>query len=51
MKTHNNKSNFKLFKTKNKMMFFTKNLKNARFKKKLSYKFTKLFNIKNVVDS
>ena len=31
------------------MMFFIKNLKNARFKKKLFYKFTKLFNVKNVV--
>ena len=32
-------------------MFFTKNLKNARFKKKLFYKFTRLFEIKNVVES
>ena len=30
-------------------MFFTKNLKNARFKKKLFYKFTKFFEIENVV--
>ena len=32
-------------------MFFTKNLKNARFKKKLFYKFTEFFDIKNVVES
>ena len=32
-------------------MLFTKNLKNARFKKKLFYKFTKFFKIKNVVES
>ena len=31
------------------MIFFTKNLKNTRFKKKLFYKFTKLFEIKNIV--
>ena len=31
-------------------MLFTKNLKNARFKKKLFYKFTKFFNIKDVVE-
>ena len=32
-------------------MFFTKNLKNARFKKKLFYKFTEFFNVKDVVES
>ena len=32
-------------------MFFTKNLKNAKFKKKLFYKFTELFEIENVVES
>ena len=32
-------------------MLFTKNLKNARSKKKLFYKFTKLFEIENVVES
>ena len=32
-------------------MFFTKNLKNARLKKKLFYKFTKFFEIENVVES
>ena len=32
-------------------MFFTKNFKNARFKKKLFYKFTKFFDVKNVVES
>ena len=51
VKTHNNKINFKHFKVRNKMMFFTKNFKNARFKKKLFYKFTEFFNIKNVVKS
>ena len=48
---HNNKINFKYFKVKNKMIFFTKNFKNAKFKKKLFYKFTKFFEIKNVVES
>ena len=33
------------------MMFFTKNLKNAKFKKKLFYKFTEFFDVKNVVKS
>ena len=33
------------------MMLFTKNFKNARFKKKLFYKFTKFFDVKNVVKS
>ena len=32
-------------------MLFTKNFKNARPKKKLFYKFTGLFEIKNVVES
>ena len=32
-------------------MLFTKNFKNAKFKKKLFYKFIKLFNVKNVVES
>ena len=50
-KAHNNKISFKHFKIKNKMMLFTKNLKNARSKKKLFYKFTKSFEIKNVVES
>ena len=31
-------------------MFFTKNFQNIKFKKKLFYKFTKLFEIKNVVE-
>ena len=33
------------------MMFFTKNFKNAKFKKKLFYKFIKFFDVKNVVES
>ena len=33
------------------MIFFTKNFKNAKFKKKLFYKFTELFDVKNVVKS
>ena len=32
-------------------MFFTKNLNNVKFKKKLFYKFTRFFEIKNVVES
>ena len=32
-------------------MLFTKNFKNAKFKKKLFYKFTKFFEIENVVES
>ena len=51
VRTHNNKINFKYFKVKNKVMFFTKNLKNVRSKKKLFYKFMKFFEIKNVVES
>ena len=49
VKTHNNKINLKHFKVKNKVMFFIKNLKNVKSKKKLFYKFTKFFEIKNVV--
>ena len=30
-------------------MLFTKNFKNARFKKKLFYKFTEFFDVKNIV--
>ena len=33
------------------MMLFTKNLKDVRSKKKLFYKFTRLFEVKNVVES
>ena len=51
VKTYNNKINRKQFKVKNKMIFFTKNFKNVKFKKKLFYKFTRLFEIKNVVES
>ena len=48
---HNNKINFEYFKIKNKMMLFTKNFKNVKFKKKLFYKFMKLFEVENVVES
>ena len=51
VRTHNNKINLKYFKVENKIMLFTKNFKNARFKKKLFYKFTKLFEVENVVES
>ena len=51
VRTHNNKISFKYFKVENKMMLFTKNFKDVRLKKKLFYKFTKLFEIKNVVES
>ena len=51
VKAHNSKINLKHFKVENKVMLFTKNFKNARFKKKLFYKFTKFFEIKNVVES
>ena len=50
VRTHNNKINFKHFKVENKVMLFTKNFKNVRFKKKLFYKFTKFFEIKNVIE-
>ena len=50
-RTHNNKTSSKHFKIENKMMLFTKNLKNARPKKKLFYKFTRLFEVKNIVES
>ena len=51
VKTHNNKTNFKHFKVEDKVMLFTKNFKNARSKKKLFYKFTKSFEMKNIVKS
>ena len=51
VRAHNNKISLKHFKVKNKMMFFTKNFKNARSKKKLFYKFTRLFEVENVVES
>ena len=47
---HNNKINFKHFKITNKVMLFTKNFKNVRLKKKLFYKFTRFFEIKNVLE-
>ena len=50
-KAHNSKINFKHFKVKNKVMFFTKNFKNVRLKKKLFYKFTRFFEIEDVVES
>ena len=50
VRAHNNKTNLKHFKVENKMMLFTKNFKDARPKKKLFYKFTKLFEIENVVE-
>ena len=50
-KMYNNKINFKYFKIENKIMLFTKNFKNTKFKKKLFYKFTRFFEIKNVVES
>ena len=48
---HNNKINFRHFKIENKIMLFMKNFKNAKFKKKLFYKFIKFFNVENVVES
>ena len=51
VRAHNSKTNFKHFKVKDKMMLFTKNFKNVKFKKKLFYKFTKLFEIEDVVES
>ena len=50
VKTYNNKSNFKQFKIKDKMILFTKNFKNVKFKKKLFYKFTRSFKMKNVIE-
>ena len=50
IRTYNNKISFKHFKVENKVMFFMKNLKNVKSKKKLFYKFTRLFKIKNVVE-
>ena len=49
-RAHNSKTSLKHFKVENKMMLFTKNLKNVRFKKKLFYKFTRSFEVKNVVE-
>ena len=50
VKTHNNKINFKHFKVENKVMLFTKNFKNARSKKKLFYKFTRFFEVENIIE-
>ena len=50
VRAHNSKISFKHFKVENKVMFFTKNFKNVRSKKKLFYKFTELFEIKDVVE-
>ena len=47
--SHNKKTKFKSFQIKDQVMFFSKNLKDARFKKKLFYKFD-LFEIEDVVD-
>ena len=38
-----------MLKINDKMMFFTKNFKNVKSKKKLFYKFTKFFEIKDIV--
>ena len=50
VKTYNDRRNFTHFKIKNKMRLFTKNFKNAKFKKKLFYKLIEFFQIKNVVE-
>ena len=49
--SHNKKTKFKNFQMRDQVMFFTKNLKNARLKKKLFYKFTNSFEIDDVVET
>ena len=49
--SHNKKTKFKSFQMRNQIMLFTKNLKNARLKKKLFYKFIDFFEIEDVVDT
>ena len=49
VRAHINKINFKHFKVEDKVIFFMKNFKNTKSKKKLFYKFTKSFEIENVV--
>ena len=48
-KTCNKKITSKSFKIKDQVMFFIKKLKNAKFKKKLFYKFINLFEIEDIV--
>ncbi len=50
-KARNKKIISKNFKIKDQVILFIKNLKNARLKKKLFYKFIELFEIENVVNS
>ncbi len=49
-KVRNKKITSRNFKIKNQVIFSIKNPKNARFKKKLFYKFIKLFEIENIVN-
>ena len=48
--SHNKKTKFKSFQVRDQVMLFTKNLKDARLKKKLFYKFIDFFEIEDVVD-
>ena len=50
-KARNKKITLRNFKIENQVMLFIKNLKNARLKKKLFYKFIELFEIENIVNS
>ncbi len=49
-KVRNKKITLRSFKIKNQVILFIKNLKDAKFKKKLFYKFIKLFEIEDIVD-
>ncbi len=47
---YNKKIKFQYYKVENKIIFFIKNFKNTRFKKKLFYKYIKLFSIVDIVE-
>ena len=49
MYIHNKKMIFKIFRVKNQIIFFIKNFKNIKFKKKLSYKYIDFFEIENLI--
>ena len=50
IRNHDKKITFKTYRLKKHMIFFIKILKNVKFKKKLFYKFTKIFEIIDVID-
>ncbi len=49
--THNKHTQLKNFSVEDQVMLFTKNLRDARLKKKLSQKYTESFAVVNLVES